>query len=483
MPAPRKVGFYTKLTYGFGSIAYGIKDNGFTTFLLLFYNQVIGLPADQVGLVILAALVLDAFIDPVIGHFSDHLRSPWGRRHPFMYLSAIPIGISFYLLWHPPITDDTTTQLWYLFFTAIATRAAISCYEVPSAALAPELTQDYHDRTSVLGFRHMFGWFGGLAMSFAAFMVFFKATPEYPMGQLNPEAYKTYSVVASVLMTVVILISAIGTHHCIKRLSKAPRRTSTTIIDTFKGILGTLKNKAFLVLVVASIFSLTNQGLMFALSTYLNTYVWLFSAEVIALLAFGIMGGVIVAMFIAGFFSRRFGKKLTTISFGLLFIVLSSIPYLLYYFDMFLKPGDPRLLPILMVYQLVVVSFAVGSAILGASMMSDVVEDSQMKTGKRSEGLFFAGSFFVQKCVSGVGLYLSGFILSMVNFPERAVPGQVDQVVLDNFMLTFVGVTTVLGIISALVICFYPISEADHEARIKQLQARAANSGESQAVS
>ena len=89
-PPAAHLGIGTKLAYGFGSIAYGIKDNGFSTLLLLFYNQVIGLRADLVGLAIMIALVLDAFIDPVIGHLSDHTRSRWGRRHPYMYAAAIP---------------------------------------------------------------------------------------------------------------------------------------------------------------------------------------------------------------------------------------------------------------------------------------------------------------------------------------------------------------------------------------------------------
>ena len=81
--APRpKVGLSTKLFYGLGSVAYGVKDNGFSAFLLLFYNQVLGLPAPWVGAAIGIALVVDSVLDPVIGQISDNWRSRWGRRHP-----------------------------------------------------------------------------------------------------------------------------------------------------------------------------------------------------------------------------------------------------------------------------------------------------------------------------------------------------------------------------------------------------------------
>src|SRR5262245_12464077 len=101
MPA-RAPKLWTKLAYGIGSVAFGVKDNGFTIFLLLFYNQVLGLPEAWVGFAIMTALMLDAVIDPFIGYVSDHLRSRWGRRHPFMYAAALPVAVAYYVLWSPP---------------------------------------------------------------------------------------------------------------------------------------------------------------------------------------------------------------------------------------------------------------------------------------------------------------------------------------------------------------------------------------------
>src|SRR5690349_22901849 len=93
----------TRLFYGFGSIAYGIKDNGFRALLLIYYNQVVGLPANLVALAIMIALVVDSVFDPIIGQISDTWHSKWGRRHPFMYFAAIPSALSFLLLWNPPM--------------------------------------------------------------------------------------------------------------------------------------------------------------------------------------------------------------------------------------------------------------------------------------------------------------------------------------------------------------------------------------------
>src|SRR6476659_1021402 len=93
---------WTRLAYGFGNGAIGVKDNGFSYFLLMFYSQVIGLDARLVGVALTVALVVDAFVDPMVGYWSDNLRSRWGRRHPFMYASAVPLAGLYFMMWNPP---------------------------------------------------------------------------------------------------------------------------------------------------------------------------------------------------------------------------------------------------------------------------------------------------------------------------------------------------------------------------------------------
>ena len=176
----------TKIYYGFGSVAYGVKDNGFAYFLLLYYNQVLGLPATWVGAAILTALVVDAMSDPVVGYASDNLHSRLGRRHPFMYASVLPVAVSFYALWNPPRGLEPGALLAWLVVVAILVRTFITLYEIPSSSLVAELTQDYDERTSFLGFRYFFGWWGGLGMALIAYLLLLRPTPEHPVGQLNP---------------------------------------------------------------------------------------------------------------------------------------------------------------------------------------------------------------------------------------------------------------------------------------------------------
>ena len=146
-----------KLAHGFGAAAFGIKNNGFDYFLLLFYGTVIGLEPGLVGLAILIALVFDAVSDPLVGYWSDNFRSKWGRRHPFMYAAALPVAFSYFLLWNPPELSQTGLFL-YLTCLAVLIRTFITFYETPSSALIPELSTDYDERTSLQSYRLFFGW-------------------------------------------------------------------------------------------------------------------------------------------------------------------------------------------------------------------------------------------------------------------------------------------------------------------------------------
>lgn len=472
-PAARRLSLRTKLAYGFGSIAYGIKDNGFSTFLLLFYNQVIGLPAGQVGLAIMIALVIDAFADPVIGHLSDQTRSRWGRRHPFMYAAALPIGAAYLLLWNPPELGTGGTFL-YLIGIAILVRTALSCYEVPSSALAPELTSDYHERTSVLGFRYLFGWIGGMVMMLVTLAVLLTPAPGQPNGQLVRDGYVAYSLVAAGAMVGAILISAAGTHRLIPTLPRY-EGTRSGVADTFRGILATFRNRAFATLIVAGIFNYTSQGLTFALAIYFNTYLWEFPAQTLAVFTVAVLAGVALAFALAQAASRHWGKRETAVRCALANLIVAPMPFMLRYLDLFPANDSAWLLPILCGLIGLGVALNVAVMILAASMMADVVEQAQESTGERKEGLFFAGSFFMQKCVSGLGIFVSGAVLGWVGLSDRAVPGAVPEAVLDRLILTYSALTVILGAIGAAVIYRFPISQRDHEARLARLAEAAAH--------
>src|ERR1019366_7671312 len=97
------IGFFTQLSYGIGGIQAGVAITGLAASTLQYYlNQVIGVAPLLSSTLILVSLAVDSVLDPVIGQWSDNLRSRWGRRHPFIYVAAILLAVSFFLLWNAP---------------------------------------------------------------------------------------------------------------------------------------------------------------------------------------------------------------------------------------------------------------------------------------------------------------------------------------------------------------------------------------------
>ena len=456
-----------KVMHGLGSVAYGVKDNGFSVFLLIFYNQVLGIDAGVVGTVIMAALIFDAFADPIIGELSDRTQSKWGRRLPWLYTAAIPLGIIWLLLWHPPEMGQTGTIIW-LFCTAVLARSLVAMCEVPSIALVPELTADYDERTRLMRYRFLFGWAGGLLMLIFAYGIFFTGEK----GVSDPVGYDAYSVWGALMMTGAVLISALGQHrHVAKQSPPAPRGVG--LGNAFAEAKVTLSNRAFLWLVSAAVFGLINKGLTFALTNYQLGFLWQLKQMEMLYYALILFTTVIVAFIIVPPLSARLGKKNAAILLAMISMTFTAGLYGSWLLD--LVPGAPNNPSILFMFALVAMtnSAAVGMMMLTSSMMADVVEASQQETGRRSEGLFFAGYFFMQKCAVGIGTFAAGMILTFADFPQNAVPGRVDVTVLDGLALYYMGTVLVLGIIGVLVLRHFPISRESHNERLRVLNTAA----------
>jgi Na+/melibiose symporter-like transporter len=484
-PAPagaRRLSVSTRLFYGFGSVAFGVKDNGFSYFLAFFYAQVVGLPAQTVGFAIMIALIMDAFIDPIIGQLSDNTRSRWGRRHPWMYAAAIPVALSYMLIWHPPTGWSQAGQVAYLVAVAVLIRSFISCYEIPSAALAAELTTEYDERTRLLSYRYLFGWAGGLAAYGLALAVFLKPTARYPVGQLNPEGYAHYGVFAGGLMLFAILVTSIGTHRQIPYLREPPQER-ITLGRLAREMFGTLRNRNFLMILASAFFLYAGIGLGFAINLYFTTYFWEFSAAEIALFSFSSLTAAFLAFLIAPRIARRFDKRpaaMLLLPAGLAFQIG---PIVLRLVGLFPGNDSPVIFGTIFCTNILATGLGIMANILFSSMIADVVEDAELKTGRRQEGLFFAAIAFANKSVTGLGIFTSGLIVGAIRFPTGARPGSVPADVIRHLGLVYAPTQVVLYGTATLLLLGYGITRASHAETLRRLAAAAELSQEGEPAS
>lgn len=472
-PAP-KLG--TKLLYGLGSVAFGTKDAGFATFLLIFYNQVLGVSATLVSFAIMVALVADAVFDPMIGEISDNWRSRLGRRHPFMYGAAIPVAVLYFMLWNPP-NWSTGALFLYLMVTAILVRMAIACYEIPSAALAPELSPDYDQRTSLMAFRWLFGSLAAgitLAITFAFFMT---ATKTQPTGILNRHGYFSYSVMAAVVMAASILISAAGTHARIKYMKQLPARHRPALLQLAREMYESLSHRSLLMVTLASLFGGMALGLGSALNTYFGTYFWRFTPQQLSVLGAGFLLAAALAVPLAPIVSAKLDKRRGYVATAFASLFVNNITMTLKLFGLMPPDGSAALLLVFFVTITVGLALAITSGILISSMIADVVEDSEIRTGRRSEGLFSAALSFVNKSTSGLGILLAGALIDFVRFPVHASPATIDSIAphaVRNLVIIYMPTQIALWIIAITLVGGYRIGRDTHERNLKRLEETAA---------
>ena len=466
--SPKKLGLGTKVAYGFGSAAYGIKDSGFGYFLLLFYGTVIGLDQKLVGLAIFLALVFDAFSDPLVGYWSDNFRSKWGRRHPFMYAAAIPIALSYFMLWNPPDWGQSGL-FWYVLVLAVLIRTLITFYETPSSALLPELTSDYAERTSVQAYRLFFGWSGGNLMAVFMWGFLLVATTEYPIGALNRGGYETYGIIASVAIFVAIMVSSLGTHSHIKYLRKPPAREKRTVRDIFNEMSETLQDKSFFSLFMAMLFGSTATGFGSALAFLMLPFFWGFAPEQIFLWTLLVFVSALIGLLVAPRLVRWFGKKKAVIGIGLVAFTLAPLPVFLRLLDVLPPNGDPMLFPIVAGVNTIDLGLIIAFQAIIYSMIADLVEQSEIKTGRRSEGVFYAAVTFTRKSSQGIGAALAGVGLSLMAFPQGEAAATASDEKLWQFGAFYAPTLWILWALMLFSVTRYKISKADHEENLKRL--------------
>ncbi|MFQ3334972.1 MAG: GPH family glycoside/pentoside/hexuronide:cation symporter, partial [Candidatus Arcticimaribacter sp.] len=178
-----------KLLYGLGFSSQGIKDGLFQLFLFFYFSQILGLEPIYAGFASVIALFFDAISDPLVGTLSDRWKGgKWGRRHPFMLLSALPLGIFIYILFTPPAGLDQQGLFAWLTFFSVMVRFSLTFFIVPGMSLGAELSSDYNERTTITSYRVMFSAFLSPFIILLGLIVFFTPTAENSNGLFNEAA-------------------------------------------------------------------------------------------------------------------------------------------------------------------------------------------------------------------------------------------------------------------------------------------------------
>ncbi len=474
-----QLSFATKLAYGWGQAAEGLKNGAFAVFLFFYYVQVLGLSGTYAGAAVGIALMFDAITDPLAGSLSDNWRSRLGRRHPFMYASALPLAICFFFLFSPPPISGFPLFLWLLVF-AVLTRGAMTLYHVPHIALGAELSSNFHERTTVVAYRQFFSTFGQLLAYGIGFGLFFSATPEYAHGQFRIESYAPFALCLALLMMVSILVSAWGTQSRLPYLPQpsGPVEEVTAVGSlrrTWREIGHALGNRSFRWLFAGVLIVFMMVGVDMALNLHMNTYFWELSSRgnIVFFAAYPI--GVMVGALFARRLNQLFDKK-PSIVFGTAWWALCQIvPVVLRLLGWFPENGTPELLSTLVVVKFLQGAGVVQALVTFSSMVADIVDEHELLTGKRQEGIFFASVSFSGKFTSGIGNVVGGIALDLIGWPRgTAIQTAADVPAETVAWLGLIYGPIVAGFAVVSVWCYskHRLDQQRHAEIVRELEAR-----------
>jgi len=399
----------TRIGWGFGGLADNYIMNVLNMIFLVLYVQYFKMPPVLAGLALALPRFVDAITDPLIGNISDNTRSRWGRRRPYMVVGAILSAILLPFFWMPPGGADN--PIWwqnpaFIFVTVLGIFYAITytLFVVPYTALGYELTSDYDEKTRVLAWRMYVGLFGSLTVPWV-----------YKLAQNDSFANEAVGAIwVSIAFGVVIIITGlVPVFVCREREEVQKQETS----PFFKSFAATMTNKAFLILLIAYIFIIIGLFSAGTLGAFLNIYYICggnkdFGGLMVAVA--GSLGALVsyLSMFLISAVSVRTGKK-TGMVLGLILALIGIIGG---WFAM-----DPRWPMAQLITTVIACMGLQGCWLMVSSMVADVCDEDELKTGLRREGMFGAVNGFALKAALAITALVGGILLQFSGFDAEGI--------------------------------------------------------------
>jgi glycoside/pentoside/hexuronide:cation symporter, GPH family len=467
-PVPVRI----KAFYAIGASGEAIKNAAFG-FLLIFYNQVLGLSGTLTSLALAIALVADAIIDPAIGSWSDGMQTRYGRRHMLMGAAILPFCLLIFgLFWPPEGLSDLALFAWLTVFT-VGTRAGLAVFHVPYLSLGAELTQDYQERTQIAAARTGVGILaGGLVTQLIWLWIFSGGPNDSGTGQLVRENYFTVAVLCAVSIGLFSVICTVGTAPHIPHLAGSRQQPRPFGLRQMYGdIFEALQNRSFRALFLGTVIFFVYAGFQGAMGAHLFTFFWMLSAEAIGHIALATLFGAILGLFFVPWFNGRFDKKWTVVIGVLASGALSTGPVVLHLLG--LMPRDAGTLEVtLAVLGFLGALIGVQATVSVASMMGDIADEHELKHGRRQEGIYFGSYAFSQKCTTGLSTIVAGVAIDLIGLKPYADQASVTPDILTNFGWAYALVALLL-VFSTKVFLPYNLDRKRHDTVVAALRARA----------
>ena len=416
-----------KLAYSFGAVATALSYQAFSTYIIFFYVDVMKLPVHLAAIAMLIYAVWNAINDPIAGYISDITHTRWGRRLPYLIAGAIPFGIVYFFLWVPPfegVNQGSLLFLYFLFFICLFD-AFYTITILNWASLYPEMFPSLQERAQVNAYRQSFGMLG---------LLFGIALPPLIYSTWG---WKWMGAVFGAVISGSLLIAVRGSSEK-KGFSQRP---SLPFLPALKA---TLKNRSFLSFVFANLFVQYTFTIILATIPFFAKYVLDANPPQVTLILAAAFLTAIPMLFVWRSLTVRFGAKYCFMA-SMIVLALSLIP--LFY----AKSFELTLLT----------SAFIGAGLAGFILISDVIiadviDEDEVHTGNRREGMFFGMNAFVTRFAIGLEAFsMSAVFLSTGYNPYIFTQAKAFQA---GLRLLIAGLPMLALLLAFGIMFFYPLA-------------------------
>jgi glycoside/pentoside/hexuronide:cation symporter, GPH family len=466
MPQKQRLGTGIKVVYATGAAIDGITNSVLPTFLFFYLTAVCGLGATLAGFAVSCSLVIDAVADPFIGSMSDNHLSRWGRRHPFMLASALPMAITLGMLFSIPIGLSKWVLFTYVVLTLLALRLAVSAWVLPYQALGAELAEDYDERSTIVAYRVFFAMPGVAICLSLGFLVFLRG----PNGLLNRAAYVPFGWACGFFILLSALTATFGTRRLIGRLHQPTKPARGSVSRFVREVRELLHHRSFLILSGAATLFFIALTASMTLGLHAGKFFWKLPNGVLQAMSLSLFIAPILGILLVAACARRFEKRSFAVA-GIGYIGASLLVLPILKIVGVLPESGMGLYVPLVANSVLTGMFVGSSTIVYQSMFVDAADEHQVLFGARREGLFYAGLSLAVKCGAGLGALLAGVALDLIAFPSDIANRGIESLVIPPKTISALGLVygpapALIMMLAAALLLGYRVNRAEY-ARIR----------------
>ncbi len=458
-----KLPLHIRAIYGFGDFGTSAAATARTLFWFIFLTNVVGMRAAWVGIILLVGRLWDSINDPLVGTLSDRVNTRWGRRRPFLLFFALPFSFLFALTFVIPPFDSEIGKAIYFIIVFLLYDTVYTLISVPYSALAPELSPEYDERSSLAGWRVAATILATLVTG--ALFIFVAEDVFAPLFGGIPDGLRAGFAITAAVWGVMLAIPPLLLFVAVREpADHKPVTDPIRPVQTFKEVFA---NRPFRL--AATIYLLSMAAVDIVLLIFVRFLIDYVRVEpgFENLILGTVLGTALVSMPLNVWLMRRLGKRVTYIVMMSYFIVVLLILGLV-------QPGGQNWM--LLAAFLAGLGYGAASAIPWA-IVADVVEADELVHGVRREGIYFGYLVFFRKLAGALSAFAVSILLDRTGYLSSTtgtLPLPQPESALLMMRLAVSVIPAVLFFLAVLVAWRYPLTRDAYNEIRRQLEERRA---------